>query len=412
MQITLLKNSPTPIWKRTLLWLGIILIIIAMAYLIASSQDFYRAKGKDFFSLWLAPRLILDGKNPYNPEDWVPAHTTFGAKWVSDSTFLYPLPVAVFLLPLGLVSLEYAAVLWVTLSILAILLAVSISLHNWRNFLSASYYLPILIGVFFFRPVTVTLWLGQIDGLILVLLALGQLQWQKQNWFIGSIIVTLSIIKPQIGFPLIAFLTVWLIIRRLWNAMLGVGITLFVFYMVGWLFDHYWLFQWIEISRSKNEPLFCCTPTIWGLGSALCNFNPGCGVVLGIIIALGLCSILLVLLAPIPTGEVKFVFGLSIPVALLVSPYLWTYSQISLLIPIMIIQDFLKNRQLPYLLVAPYTLYVALFTSGIVFLSIKIGVDVLSSLVPLVVFAMLILCFRYNNDNEGLPSGYHSLKNE
>jgi hypothetical protein len=408
MQIKLIKNPLTPIWKRTLLWLGIILITIVVAYFIASSQDYYRAEGKDFFSLWLAPHLILEGKNPYNPVDWIPAHDRYGAKWVSDPTFLYPLPLAILLIPLGLLPLEYAAILWVALSILAILSVFQISLFMEQKYWPVSYVLPALIGIFFFRPVTVTLWLGQIDWLILLILAVGLSQWEKQKWFTGTILLTLSVIKPQLGFPLLAFLAVWLIFRRLWKALFAEGITLLGVFAVGWLFDHAWFLNWIEIGRSKIELLFCCTPTLWGLGSLICNFNPGCGFKLGMISALILSAILLIFLAQIPVGEVRFVLGLSIPIVLLVSPYLWTYSQVSLLIPILIMLDILKRRQLPYMLVAPFTLYIALFTSGIVFLSIKIGSDGLSSLVPLVVLVIIFLCYRQYKNKEGLPSRDHA----
>ena len=404
MQIKPLKNVQSYVWKRTFLLSGVLLIVIGAAYLIASTQDYYRSVGKDFFSLWLAPHLILEGKNPYSPDDWIPAHSIYGAKWVSDATFLYPLPLAVFLIPLGLLPLEYAAVLWVALSIITILSVVLLSFRIWLNSWAASTFIPVLIGVFFFRPVTVTLWLGQIDWIILLFLFVGLFLWEKQDWFVGAILVTLSVLKPQLGFPVLAFLTVWLIIRRLWKGLLGESITLFGLFSLGWIFDHSWFLHWIEIGRSKIEPLFCCTPTLWGLGSLTCNFKIGCGFALGMISAIILCVILLIILARIPIRDARFALGFSIPVALLVSPYIWTYSQVSLVIPILIILGVLSGRQLPYMLVAPFTLYISLFSSGIVFLSIKIGEDVLSSLVPAAVMVILLLVYRYSNEKRVIAS--------
>jgi len=141
----------------------------------------------------------LEGKSPYNPDYWVPAHTLHGSQWVSDTTFLYPLPLAVILLPLGLLPLEYAAVIWVTLRILAIQLSFRIFISIWHKKWVYSYDIPTLAGIFCFCLVAVRLWLGRMDWLILLCLASGLSYLEKQKWFIGAMIITISMLKPLGG---------------------------------------------------------------------------------------------------------------------------------------------------------------------------------------------------------------------
>ena len=391
MLSNLLLSPQKPIWKRILLTSGFLFIIFLAAYFIASTQDYYRAEGKDFISLWLAPRLIIQGKDPYNSIDWVAAHETYGAKWVSDQTFLYPFPLAVLLLPLGLLPLEYASVLWVALSILAMLYIVQAVLSLWKDDWPITYLIPVVMGIFLFRSVAVSWWLGQIDWLILLCLIGGMLHWEKRKWLQGMMIISASIIKPQLGVPLLAFISMWLVLRHKWKAIMGEGITLLALFGIGWLFNHAWLVQWLQIGRTKIEALLCCTPTIWGFSSLLCGFNLVCGFRLAIVASILLGILLMTRLIKLPDSGAKFVLGFSIPIALLVSPYLWTYSHLILILPILIILGIMKHRKMSYMLVAPFILYIALFSSAIVFISIRVGVDVLSSLVPLVVFALFWL---------------------
>jgi len=394
-----LLSRSKPTWKKVLLLSGLLICILLAAYLIAASQHFYN-EGTDFVSFWLAPRLLLEGKDPYNPADWVTARGTYGAQQISEPTFLYPYPLAVLLLPLGLLPLNYAAVLWVALSILAILFIIQAVLSLWKDDWPITYLIPVIVGIFLFRAVAVLLYLGQIDWLILLCVVLGMLHWEKQKWAQGMMLISISIIKPQLGAPLLIFVSLWLILHRLWKAIIAGGITISALFLIGWLFDHGWLMRWLHIGGTKIESLVCCTPTIWGLSSLFCRFNMVCGVKLGIALASVLSVIMGVILVKRRDMGTRFLLGLLIPIALLVSPYLWTYSHISLLLPILVILGMLRHRKLPFMLVAPFPLYITLVSSGIVFLSIRVGVDVLSSLVPLVVFGLLLVLWRVFGEEE------------
>jgi hypothetical protein len=393
MILNSIKQLPKSTWK-VLLAIICIIIIILIAYGIAAYLDYYKQLGQDFLGFWLAPQLLLQGKNPYLPNDWMSAYKIEGANWFNFDTYLYPLPFAVLMIPLGLLPLEVAAIIWISLGIISILftgrvILILIKPSHWPK----SYLIPIYVGVFLLRSAVETIRIGQIDWLILLFLALGLYYFEKQHWLLGGVYIALSMIKPQIGVPLILFLSFWLLMRKKWLGIIGEGILMLFLYVLGWLFNHSWLIQWLEMGGKKLESSFCCTPTLWGLSSLFCNFDMSCGLIVGAVIALLACALLFLLLTQIPNNKANIALGLSIPVALLVSPYLWTYSQIILLIPILIIVVILKEEHFPYLLTTPFPLYMALFSAGIVFVSMRIGVDVITSLVPIVVFTTLLLSY-------------------
>jgi hypothetical protein len=389
-------RSNEVICRKLLIIFGLIIIAVLAGYFIASSQNFYKTQGKDFFALWLAPKLLLIGKNPYNPIDWISAYEKFGANWVMDKGYLYPLPLAVLMVPIGALPVEAAAVIWIAFGILAVLFTTYLLLSRWKNNWRYSQIIPIAIGIFLFRSVLETLRLGQLDWLILLFLAVGLMFWEKQNWLLGGMMFALTVLKPQIGIPLIIFLSIWLLQRHKWSVIIGEGAVLFSIFFIGWLFNHSWLDNWLASGSGKIRANICCTPTLWGFSSMISGFNLDIGLVFGVLLTTFLCILSFFLLYQIRPEDSKFAIGLSIPAALLVSPYIWTYSQIILLIPILIIVGNLQAIKSSYLIRVTFPLLVSLFSSLIVNLSIEIGVDTISALVPIMIFIILLWFFSRN----------------
>ena len=155
-------------------FVAICVIFLCISIWVVYPQDY---ADTDFFSFWLAGYSLLAGKDPYSADWWTLGHHKYGAEWISDATFLYPLPLAIFLIPLGLLSLEQAFVLWVFLSQWLILLAAVLLLRraNWQ--VHKKYVLPILVGIYLFRPVILTLLHGQLGALFLLILVLMMMLW-------------------------------------------------------------------------------------------------------------------------------------------------------------------------------------------------------------------------------------------
>ncbi|HTX91189.1 MAG TPA: glycosyltransferase family 87 protein, partial [Anaerolineales bacterium] len=209
--------------KRTWLWVAVLLAAAACAALavrIVASIDY---RNNDFFTFWLAGHLVTQGGNPYDPAQWVAGHQAFGVTWIPNQTYVYPLPLSLLFAPLGWLSLKSAFTVWVALSELMILVALALLAFGQPGSGSGRYFLPLLIGLIFFRPTSLTLFHGQLSGALLLLLAGTIFLWEKGKWEWGSLLLPLLMLKPNIGAPLLALLGAWLLVRKRFRALLAIA---------------------------------------------------------------------------------------------------------------------------------------------------------------------------------------------
>ncbi len=106
-------------------WIAIIIPFIAITFFIiartiVNSVDYHNS---DFFTFWLSGRLASQGLNPYDRQFWIAGHHQYGATWMPNETFIYPLQVSLLFIPLGLLDLFQAYILWdVLLCVLGLLI--------------------------------------------------------------------------------------------------------------------------------------------------------------------------------------------------------------------------------------------------------------------------------------------------
>ena len=265
------------------IWPIIGLIMVGGVFLLVSAKIVYSQKyvDTDFFSFWLAGYSLLHGEDPYSTVWWISAHDAFGAEWISDETFLYPLPLAIFFIPFGLLPLDKAYVLWIVLSQFMILFAVMLLLirANWQG--HKQYLLPILAGVFLFRPVIVTLINGQLGALFLLILVILIILWENQHWLYGGLLLPVLVLKPSLGLFIGGLLGVWLIFQMKWKALVGVIVSSLGLCLVGWLYNPNWIQDFLRIRSGKLEQTFGYSPTIWGISGQLCSSKIRCTVTVG-----------------------------------------------------------------------------------------------------------------------------------
>jgi hypothetical protein len=363
-------------------------LLLAGSFYIARSQDFYRAEGSDFFSFWLAPHLLLQGQDPYRADIWVPAHDTFGAHWISDPTFLYPLPLAVLLLPFGVFPLDVAAVLWVFLSLAAILLVAWKLIASWQPGQLLPYLLPALAGILLFRPTFLTFLVGQMEILLLLCLAGTAWLWERGEWLKGGLLASVVVLKPQIGLPLLVLSGLWLLVQRRLTGLAGMGVAALVLFALGAVFDIGWVGSWLSIGQGKVSGVFGYSPTVWGVSATVCRHQYPCTSLLGGVLSIAVVAAGLRIILLRKDLHPMNAIGAIIPVALLTTPYLWAYTQVMLIIPILLVMGRMYQRKLPYLLVATHPLAMAVLAFALLFVAVGLGSDVWSAVVPL---ASLIL---------------------
>jgi hypothetical protein len=367
----------------------LVLLCYAAAKWIVGMID-YQNNYSDFVSFWMAGNFVANGHSPYDTALWVAGYASNGMGEMIDRSFLYPLPLAFFFVPLGLLPLRAANILWVAV-MLFFILGVTLALSVTRKSLKAKLLLVyLLIGVIFFRPTTLSLFSGHISGLLLFLLAGSLLFFEQNKTFWGGFLLAFLMLKPNLGAVLIPLMVVWLLRRKMMPAFWGLAAAGLLMLVAGLLYDPYWLTEYWQVGVGKLSQTFGFSPTIWGLAHLACDYRQSCTLAVGGACAVVLIGIFLWLFVRLPYMTPLDAFSLSITLTLLITPYVWTYDQLLLLIPIAAITFFLGERQGGFLPAALLFLTVDFLAVFLLISNTVLQVEILNGFIPLIVLGLLI----------------------
>lgn len=343
----------------------------------------------DFFTFWLAGKMNWLGMNPLDPLDWADAHRMFGAAQEANPTFLYPLPAAILLAPLGLLTLQEAFVLWGSTSLVLILACIVILMRIWGGTTKLPLVLPVLTAGFLFRPTILTAAGGQMSGFLLIILGLAGLALERRAWLWAGLLIGLLTLKPSIGGPFGILSAAWLLSQRRWNALLGMVVAGAGLLVLGMARDAGWLLDYVNIGVQKVPKTYNFSACLWGMSGAVCRFDRACTVWMGGVLTLLLMSGSMVLLIQRRWNLLpREVLGLITCVSLLATPHLWPYDQTLLILPILATVAFLVERRAPFLLIATLFLWVDLLALILVGVTMRIEMEIWNGLLS---FACLLL---------------------
>ena len=162
--------------------------------------------GIDFKAYYLAAHLLKRGENFYDVKAQEEAMVSFGLP-LNDSLYIYPPLLAILFLPLTALSLGQAAQVWFLFNLalygltLAIL-AKSTGLDTLKENIA-----PLILLAFLFAPVLFTLHKGQVNIVILFLLALTYWFYKRGNLtWAGVSLACATMIKVVPGLLILYFL--------------------------------------------------------------------------------------------------------------------------------------------------------------------------------------------------------------
>lgn len=309
---------------------------------------------RDWFTYWAGGRGLLAGINLYDPRAWFDLHETYGSRWFPNPVFIYAPVTALFFAPLGALPVNIAAVLWVWFSEILTALSVWLIVRHWHHVRAMRLVLFWSLAVLFFLPALLTLLMGQASALILFLVAATAVLWQREKWFVGGLLLGLTTVKPQAVAFLILVIAVWLMLKRRWLALTGLGTALGASAVASVLLFPNFITDWLNTATGKVGGVAARMPTIWGLAADLSA--PPFGVWLGVLSACALAGLALVIVARWQ-GDLLTLFGALIVISMVVTPYLWNYDQILLLLPLAIALTRWEQRGVAEWVIA-FTLFV------------------------------------------------------
>jgi hypothetical protein len=382
--------------KYALLILIPILVVLAalLAFRIVGSMD-YRHNDNDFFTFWLAGHLVSQGGSPYDTAQWLNGYHLFDIGFIPNPAFLYPYPLALLLVPLGLLPFHSAYILWVTLIQLMILFSLAILLLLEENSRAKLFFIPLLAGTALFRPTILTLTQGQVSGLFLFGLAWIAFFWQKGKWFWGGLLLGLLALKPNLGVLVIGLLLIWLLRQKRWTAFLGMLVSGIFILIAGLVANPEWISQYWHIGSTKLSNTFGGSPTVWGLGALISHYQPTGTLLIGGLAALFILAgfLWMIFLSRTVLRPVR-VLALAVTITLLIAPYTWTYDQLLLILPITTLTIAMDQMGVRFPLTAVLFLGLDLLALVLLYFDTVLQVEILNVVIPAVILGQ---CFWYFN---------------
>ena len=383
--------------KKRWLLIGLPVLVILAALLairIVGSMD-YHHNDNDFFTFWLAGHLVTQASSPYDTAQWVAGYHQFDIGYIPNPAFLYPLPLALLLAPLGILPFHTAYIVWVALIQLMIILSLALLLSLENNPRAKLFYIPLLAGIVLFRPTILTLTQGQVSGLFLFGMAWIAFLWKKGKWFLGGFLLGLLALKPNLGMLVIGLTAFWLIIQKRWMAIFGTLASGIFIFIAGLIANPEWISQYWQIGSNKLAGTFGGSPTVWGLG-ALISHNQSTGTLLfgGLAAMFVLLGFFWAVIRSRTTPEPLSVLALAVTVTLLIAPYTWTYDQLLLILPITVMILAMDRMGVRFPLTAFFLLGVDVLALVLLYFDTVLHVEILNVVIPA---GILGLCFWYLN---------------
>lgn len=229
-----MQRSAISLRNKQLLYVTLIVLVFVvwLAFLVAQRPN--DGLGTDFYPIYYAGQLVRAGEDPYGPaaiahlvEVW---HVPFAA-----AGFAYPLPAVVAVMPLLLLPLPLAVVVWTVSGAVGTAAAIRLQ-TEWRGLLL----LPLL-----FTPLYNAVMMNQATLIWCMLIVLLLLAMRgKTHWLVGLCIVLLPA-KPQTGilFALAGLIWIWREQQhRTWWWIAGLGLCI---WGTSFLLQPNWIKAWL-----------------------------------------------------------------------------------------------------------------------------------------------------------------------
>lgn len=376
-------------------------ILLGSIFYLRAMQNFRHQDylNSNFFFFWLSGRMELAGENPYNQTQYLAGHDAAGATWRPNRIFPYPLPLSLFMIPLGLLSLSNAYIAWQFVSQIIIAITVLTLLSHWKAPAQRRLLVPMMIFVLFFGPVYLTLQIGAIGAFTLLAILISLLLFEKEKSLFAGAVLSLTILKPPQGLTILLLAGVWFLARKDWKAILGVALGGLAILIVGMIQDPLWVVKFGGASQAVMDRTQGIHSNVWAFSYLACRGSSPCSTLLGGASALALLGLGSLFLwrnqARLSAWDA---FNFIIPIGFVSTVYLWAYDQILYIIPIVWIVGTLVERKKSYIQAFIFLIVLVLVSLAALALHAYTLKDIWSLGNTVIVFGLVIWLF-YSKQN-------------
>ncbi len=353
-----------PSIQKTLGLLVTLVLLGGMIFLRARiSYQTFDFQSSNFTFFWLSGRMLIEGENPYDEKQYLAGHVTHGITWQPNKIFPYPLPLAIFFIPLGLLSLPAAYITWQVITLIIVAMTIFLLLNHWEESAQRLLLVPIFAAMFFFGPMYLTLHAGSVGAIALLALLAAILLLEKDKSLLAGIALSLTMLKPPQGITILLLAGIWFLARRDWKAIYGVAIGGIALLVIGMIQDPLWVIKFRGASEAVMDRTQGVHSNVWAFAYLACNGTSPCWTLLG-----GTLSLILLGLAGffLWRDQAKLsawdAFNVIIPISFVSTIYLWAYDQIPYLIPIVWIIGTLVKKTRSYIYAFLFLILLVLYS--------------------------------------------------
>ncbi len=328
----------------------LVVVVLAGLFFSRADQNYQRQDytNSNFFSFWLSGHMVWTGESPYNTSQWMAGFDSVHATYRPSKILQYPLPLMYFLAPIGALPVGLGYLVWQLMSEVIIALCVLLFLRLARR--PAWLVLPISAFLLFFGPVYLTLQIGAVGAIALLSVTLAIFCLETDRPFWGGLALSITLLKPPQALTLLVLAGIWLLVRRQWKAIAGVGLGGLALLVVWVLRDPQWFSKFQGSSGFLLGHTLGTQSNVFNLAYLACARNQACMWTLGA----GAALVVLAFGAHVLWRNRRNwtdlqAFSFIIPLGFLTALYLWSYDQVLYIIPIMWIAARLLARPWPYI---------------------------------------------------------------
>ena len=350
--------------ERFLYYCGSVALVSLLGYLAhlftgeGLLDHFGKVLGTDFIAFYTGGNFFINGTLEkayhYLPNGTFPEQLSFqvsiaGENLKEHHPFVSPPFAALIFAPFSTLDYLTAYAAWMTLCL--VLLATSIHLLMKEYYpLRDTSTVNLFLGCFLFFPTIGWLIYGQVTPLILFIYTTTFLALRKNRDFLAGFYLGLLAFKPQLAFPL----ALVLIIKGRWHAVAGGIISLGLWITVGLIYSPEAMLAYVDFSPKLFDLLRSDTYPTWGIHSIFgfssllfYNISPALSEIIYILLT---CLLILFLLRlwwrtkwQPATKRWDLTIAASFSWGLIISPHLFTYDLMLLLLPFAIVWFYQKE---------------------------------------------------------------------